>query len=66
MSCKDVKELGQLVQAGLPQELAHAGDVLLRILQHMGRHVSGSVDPHGAELEDVEVGLALAYTLLLE
>ena len=47
---KDVPQLGQLVQAGLAQEMPHAGDILIRVMEQVRGHVVGRVDAHGAEL----------------
>ena len=47
---KDIPQLGQLVQTGLAQEMTHAGDILVRVVQQMGGHIVGRVDAHGAEL----------------
>ena len=63
---KDIPQLGQLVQAGLAQETAHPGDILLRVVEQMGGHVMGGVDAHGAELEDVEIALMDTHPLLPE
>ena len=47
---KDAPQLGQLVQAGLAQEMPHAGDILIRVMEQVRGHVVGRVDAHGAEL----------------
>ena len=47
-------------------ELSGLGNVLLWILQHMGRPVVRSAHLHGAELMQLEVLLVLAYALLGE
>ena len=63
---KDVPELGQLVQTGLAQEVSHPGDILIRVLEHVGGHIVGGVDAHGAELEDIEMLFVDAHPLLPE
>ena len=63
---KDVPQLGQLVQAGLAQETPHPGDILVRVVEEMGGHIVGGVDPHGAEFQDVEMLFVDAHPFLLE
>ena len=63
---KDVPELGQLVQTGFAQEVPHPGDILIRVLEHVGGHIVGGVDAHGAELEDIEMLFVNTHPLLPE
>ena len=63
---KDIPQLGQLVQAGLAQEPPHPGDILVRVVEEMGGHIVGGVDPHGAEFQDVEMLFVDAHPFLLE
>ena len=63
---KDIPQLGQLVQTGLAQKVPHAGDILLRVVQQMGGHIVRGINAHSAELEDLEMPLADAHTLLPE
>ena len=55
-----------IVQAALAQKSACPGNILLRILQKMRGHVLRRVNPHGAELQDIEMCLMDAYPLLFE
>ena len=66
LPCKNVKQLGQLIQAGHTQHLAHTGDMALRIAQHMRGHIVRRVSVHGAEFQDLEVRFSLAHALLLK
>ena len=63
---KDVPQLGQLIQAGFPQEVPALGDEGVGVLQHMGGHIVGSIRAHGAELQNVEQHLVFAHPLLPE
>ena len=63
---QDIEELGKLIQAGLAQKFPGFGNILLRVCQHMRRHVLGSVRTHGTEFIDFKEFLVLAYALLME
>src|SRR6185437_1704512 len=69
LATKDVQELGELVEVGLPEELPDAGDA--RVVRHLEEALGALVElhqlrlhrvravAHGAELDDLE-GLAVA------
>ena len=46
--------------------MPHPGDILIRVLEHVGGHIVGGVDAHGAELEDIEMLFVDAHPLLPE
>ena len=63
---EDVEDLRQLVEARLPEEGADLRDVLLRILQEVGRDVVWRVDLHRAVFQDGEELLVLPDAPLAE
>lgn len=48
-ACEDVPQLGNFIQGGLAQNAADTGDVLLRIGEHVGRHIMRCGHLHAAE-----------------
>ena len=63
---ENVPELRNFIQGGLAQELPHAGDVLLGILQKVRRHVVRRAHLHGAEFHEEKIGFSLSDALLSE
>jgi len=57
---------GSSSRLALAQEVPHPGDILIRVLEHVGGHIVGGVDAHGAELEDIEMLFVDAHPLLPE
>ena len=66
LSLQNVEDLRELIQARPAQEAPAPGDKGIRRIQQMGRHVVRRVDAHRPELVDIEIGLSLSHTLLLE
>ena len=61
-----VEELRQLVEAGLADEAADAGDARIALGHELGRIGVGLVDVHRAELEDLDQLVVEAVALLAE
>lgn len=56
----------ELIEAGLAEEAAHAGDVLLRVFEQVGGGVARGAHLHAAELMQRKETLALAHAFLGE
>ena len=65
-SFEDIKNLRKFIQTGFAQEFSYLCDVLLRILQHMCRHILRCVNPHSTEFVNLEETPVDADTLLLK
>ena len=65
-SFEDIKNLWQFIQTGFAQKFSYLCDVLLRILQHMCRHILRCINPHGTEFVNLEETPVDADTLLLK
>lgn len=63
---KDVEDLRKFVDRKFAHHAADARDALVGVLKKMGRDIARSIDAHGPELQDVEVGLMDADSLLAE
>ena len=66
LSPDNVQKLRKLIQAGLPQKFSCPGNILIRILQKMCRHILRSIRPHGAELENLKIRFVDPHPLLPE
>ena len=66
LAAHHVEELRQLVQAGLADEAADAGDARIALGHELGRIGVGLVDEHRAELEHVDQLVVEAVALLAE